>query len=987
MQLIIILFVIYIFITRLIILTLRRNVGNNTCILLNFNPFIMKKNYYLAILLFCCTLLSSAQDNKTIIATYMGAHLNNLELSLTDATDFKILSEGTLSNKDFKTTYLQQEINGIPVSGTSATVLSKNGQILKFSHVFTSNIRNLVSVQTASLTVKDAANRAIELLGLASSTTLKVVDHKTQTDISKSDLATSAIEAPLYYYKAESGQFVLVYEIVIKESGAHWWVTKINAKTGTLESKEDAMISCTFGPSKVTANNPSNHAEHSHTFKSSSSIATKANVQTAMKATTSNSTFVANEASYVAYPLRIESPTHGDRTTIINPAMIPTIPAGTAVPSPNGWHALLDTVTSRTEGNNVAAYEDVLNLNAPATDSSFAYTTTPGSLEFDYSMDLTNPKGPSTYQKAAIVNLFVWNNYMHDISYAYGFDETNGNFQEDNYGRFVSDGVFLPSAGDGVKAQAQDGDGINNANFGTGIDGGNPTMQMYLWGASPFGLFFDVVSRSGDQTDPGNLVRTYDSARFPFFPIPREDTPDNLPQTATLVLVQDDMTPYAGLNNGNDPSGAAGTSASEDPTDGCTTYTTASAAAVMGNIAVIRRGNCPFVAKITLAQDNGAIGVVMINNVPGDGPVNGGGEPYKDITIPAISLSFEDGEALIEAMQAGETLTGVLKDDGPPTDLINRDGDIDQGIIAHEYGHGISTRLVGGRNNAYCLLSLTFEEEMGEGWSDFFGLVTTQRLSDTEQNNRGIGTYVQFQDVDGAGIRPAQYSTDMSVNDFTYAHLPAAERQLTVPHGIGFVWATMLWDMYWELINEYGFDQDMYFGTGGNNIAMQLVMDGLKLSTCGAVGFVDGRDAIIAADAALYDGANECLIRSVFARRGVGFLATQGTSESREDQVPDFSTGNAVLGICPTLAIADENKTIFTIYPNPSTDEIYIRNNRNTGSAVYKITDLNGRVIETNKITLVNGARIVTGHLSSGMYIVTLKTDSGETYSQKIIKN
>jgi hypothetical protein len=277
---------------------------------------------------------------------------------------------------------------------------------------------------------------------------------------------------------------------------------------------------------------------------------------------------------------------------------------------------------------------------------------------------------------------------------------------------------------------------------------------------------------------------------------------------------------------------------------------------------------------------------------------------------------------------------------------------------------------------------------MGEGWSDFFGLVTTQKITDTEDTVRGIGTYVQFQANDGAGIRPARYSTDMDVNDFTYEHLPADSRQLSVPHGIGFVWSTILWDMYWELINKHGFDPDLYYGTGGNNIALQLVMDGLKLSTCGGVGFVDGRDAILNADAALYGGENECMIRSVFARRGVGALAAQGTSESREDQVADFFVDDVgVITQCTsTLAIADENKTIFSVYPNPTVNEIIINNNRDIGSAVYKIIDLNGRVIETNKITLVNGSTINTSKLSSGMYILTLKTNSGEIFSQKIIK-
>jgi hypothetical protein len=92
----------------------------------------------------------------------------------------------------------------------------------------------------------------------------------------------------------------------------------------------------------------------------------------------------------------------------------------------------------------------------------------------------------------------------------------------------------------------------------------------------------------------------------------------------------------------------------------------------------------------------------------------------------------------------------------------------------------------------------------------------------------------------------------MKINDYTY--IDAADPTISMPHGIGFVWATMIWDMYWAFIAEYGFDSDIYYGTGGNNKAIQLVMDGLKLINCENVGFVEGRDAIIKADAALYDG-------------------------------------------------------------------------------------------------------------------------------------
>ena len=136
-------------------------------------------------------------------------------------------------------------------------------------------------------------------------------------------------------------------------------------------------------------------------------------------------------------------------------------------------------------------------------------------------------------------------------------------------------------------------------------------------------------------------------------------------------------------------------------------------------------------------------------------------------------------------------------------------------------------------------------EQMGEGWSDLLGLTLTHKAGDTATTSRAVGTYLFGQGIGGAGIRPAPYTTNFGVNNFTYANLPAQ----AVPHGVGFVWATMLWDMYWALVDEHGFNPDVYdaWNTGGNNLAIQLVLDGMKLQPC-SPGFVDGRNAILAAD-------------------------------------------------------------------------------------------------------------------------------------------
>ena len=206
----------------------------------------------------------------------------------------------------------------------------------------------------------------------------------------------------------------------------------------------------------------------------------------------------------------------------------------------------------------------------------------------------------------------------------------------------------------------------------------------------------------------------------------------------------------------------------------------------------------------------------------------------------------------------------------------SRDGDLDNAVIVHEYGHGISIRLTGGPSASGCLGN---QEQMGEGWSDWFGLMMTIEEGDAAMDNRPIGTYLFNQDPTGPGIRQYPYTTDMAVNPMTYA---SSFSGVSVPHGVGSVWCTMLWDLSWAMIDEYGFDPDLYNGTGGNNKAMELVIEGLKLQPC-SPGFVDGRDAIIAADEAINGGANVCMIWEVFANRGLGYSASQGTSNSRSD--------------------------------------------------------------------------------------------------------
>ncbi|MFM7099931.1 MAG: S8 family serine peptidase, partial [Verrucomicrobiota bacterium] len=83
-------------------------------------------------------------------------------------------------------------------------------------------------------------------------------------------------------------------------------------------------------------------------------------------------------------------------------------------------------------------------------------------------------------------------------------------------------------------------------------------------------------------------------------------------------------------------------------------------AAVNGRIVLLDRGTCFFVDKLRRAQEAGAIGVVMVNNVAGPPITMGGSGDTSDITIPGVMITLEDGARLRAALGSGVTV--VLSD-------------------------------------------------------------------------------------------------------------------------------------------------------------------------------------------------------------------------------------------------------------------------------------------------------------------------------------
>lgn len=637
-------------------------------------------------------------------------------------------------------------------------------------------------------------------------------------------------------------------------------------------------------------------------------------------------------ASYRVVPYFVESPNHGARELITSPEKLTA--------SPYGWHdtdGISGAEHTITRGNNVWAKEDRDGNNeggiSPDGGSALLF-------DFAYSGTTTSP---ASYTSAATTNLFYMSNIMHDVFYQYGFDEFNGNFQLNNYNKGGVQDDFL-------QADSQDASDVNNANFATPPDGFSPRMQLFLWNIPPQPMLITVNS-------PFALSGMYaaDDNNFTNGHVALPMSPSGI--TADLVLFNDGVP---------------------DVSDACSSAVNASS--LNGKIVLIRRGSCTFTDKVIAAQNAGALAVIVVNNTTGKIIMAG---DNVGITIPAISVSQEIGENLIAALQNGVVNVTLANQ---PTDFINSDSDFDNGVIAHEYGHGISTRLTGGAGNSNCLES---SEQMGEGWSDFFALMLQMKQGDSGTSKRGIATFLNNEATDGNGIRLYPYSTDMSINPLTFGRTNGMTFQengetKVNKHAVGTVWASVLWDLAWAYVEKYGFNSDVYNGDGGNNKALQLIIDALKLQPCNP-SFIEGRNAILLADKQTTGGENFCLIWEVFARRGLGINASSGTNEGVagiNDQVEDF-----------TVPLPDSNCDIFQasnevlVFPNPVSDFIKIRMFNYQGPLTVSIFDVNGRMINRVSEAQFNFEKTIDmTSLQSGIYFLRIE-GNGFKQNRKLIVN
>ena len=449
--------------------------------------------------------------------------------------------------------------------------------------------------------------------------------------------------------------------------------------------------------------------------------------------------------------------------------------------SPSGWlGAPFLQKTVAISGNNVKAYLDTDHNNrkdpggSPVVDGNFLAAA-----------DLGATPASGGNQAVAVQNLFYLNNVLHDTLYKHGFDEVAGNFQQNNFGNGGK-------GRDPVRAEAQDGSGTDNANFATPGDGRKPRMQMFLWTGK--GIVQLHVNSPVSATYPGATAQ--------FGP-----ALNAAGVTGDVVLVNDGAaTPPTGTT-----------------TDACEPIVNN----VAGKVALVDRGTCTFVLKAKNAQTAGAIALVVANTT--DSLILMGGlDPT--VTIPAILIGKSNGDALKALLPANATARLTV-----PAPL-QRDGDVDADIVFHEYGHGLTWRMIGG-------MSGKMSGAIGEGMSDVLASILTE--------DDVMGEY-SFDDP--VGIRTAPY-TDYGR---TYADIaPGNEVHLD-----GEVYGAIGWRLF-QNFQAAGISKDLL---------LDDIVDGMNFTPSGPA-FEDMRDGILQS-VANNNPTHECLVWDAFAHYGVGVGAT-----------------------------------------------------------------------------------------------------------------
>ena len=290
-------------------------------------------------------------------------------------------------------------------------------------------------------------------------------------------------------------------------------------------------------------------------------------------------------------------------------------------------------------------------------------------------------------------------------------------------------------------------------------------------------------------------------------------------------------------------------------------------------------------ATFNLQDDNFNRGGKQNDPEQGNAQAGGvsGGPPTFAARDNANQITPPDGHPPITNMYLWQPIAGAFY--APCVD-----GDFDMSVIAHEYGHAITNRMVAGPRDG-----LSSPQGMSESWSDLVAMEYLVEHGYAPAGSRAftIGEYVTS-DPD-AGIR----NYNMSDSSLNYSHIDYDFVGLQV-HASGEVWSATNFDIRQALIGRYGAGnaalqkscangETPVTSCPGNRRWAQIMFDSFLLMAVSQVSMVDSRDALLAADMIRFGGANQDLLWNAFAKRGLGEGASSN-GHTDPNPTPSFAS-------------------------------------------------------------------------------------------------
>ena len=210
------------------------------------------------------------------------------------------------------------------------------------------------------------------------------------------------------------------------------------------------------------------------------------------------------------------------------------------------------------------------------------------------------------------------------------------------------------------------------------------------------------------------------------------------------------------------------------------------------------------------------------------------------------------------------------------------DGDFDASLIAHDYGHAISDRMVAGAADGLAGSSDSQALALGEGFGDLMAVEYLAEYGHAPADDEDpftLGAYVA-----GRGDRGVR-NYSMANSPLNYSNVQGWDGNGgNGPHDDGEIWSAVNHDIRQAMVARYdgsyaasdaALQRECADGKKattqcpGNRRWMQLVFDAYLLMPARAT-MIDARNAYMAADLARFGGEHQADMWDAFARRGLG---------------------------------------------------------------------------------------------------------------------